>query len=548
MAKLFFASSITLGILSAFVAGAVILVLLYADALSLSFAIILTVVINTILLLVSPFLSDFVNRWFYRLRFLSKEEIQQQYPEIVQLIQGICDQYKFRFPKVGIIPDKNPTAFTYGSGRFNARLVLTEGIFHFLNKEETKAVVAHEMGHVVHRDFIIMMIATTLIQILYQIYAVFRRMKSNDSKKGNSGALIIALVAYALYIIGIYLLLYLSRTREYLADAFSAKYIESKELANALIKIAYGIVTAEDSGTTPGLLGSTRHLGIIDVKNAKYVGAVSYITHSDPNVLSEVMVFDRVSPWATLIELNSTHPLTGKRLGHLEALAKEKGNAFPYDVEAAIQRMQIDKARLYKQFFRDLFVFALPYVLSAIVIATAILANSNLFLLIPAAFGLGLLLQIRYKFSSSAPVTTTILDEMRNPYASPMRGKPVMFSGQVIGRGVPGFVLGEDMMYQDSTGLIFVDYTHAFGFLGNIFFALYKVKSLFGIPSNAIGWFYRSMGSHMALKCLQTKESIIKSHPMLWALVVPILLIVLSIWLYSSFGLPRFCGFVPGCL
>ena len=44
------------------------------------------------------------------------------------------------------------------------------------------------------------------------------------------------------YYVGIYLLLYLSRTREYLADAFSANRIEPRHLASALIKIAYGIV------------------------------------------------------------------------------------------------------------------------------------------------------------------------------------------------------------------------------------------------------------------------------------------------------------------
>jgi len=78
--------------------------------------------------------------------------------------------------------------------------------------------------------------------------------------------------------IGIYLLLYLSRTREYLADSFSAGRVEPRHLASALIMIAYGIVAIEDTEATQSLLRSTRHLGVIDVKNARYTGLLAEST------------------------------------------------------------------------------------------------------------------------------------------------------------------------------------------------------------------------------------------------------------------------------
>jgi len=530
MGKLFFASLFTLTILLSFVAAAIILAMLYTDTIDLWRAVGLTIGINFVLWLIGPFITDWVNKIFYKVRFLSKEEVSQQYPEIAQLINEVSTKHNFRFPKIGIIPDKNPTAFTYGSARFNARIVITEGIFHFLNTDEAKAVVAHELGHVVNRDFIVMMIASTLVQILYEIYATFRRPSRSGGRDKSRGAkLAIALSAYALYMIGIYLLFYLSRTREYLADKFSSQVIEPKHLANALIKIAYGIVIAEDNNNSKRLLQSTRHLGIIDVKNAKHVGVISYITHEDPAVLSEVMVFDKVNPWAKIIELNSTHPLTGNRIDHLSDLSKALGQPFSFDIDSAMGRMQIDRSRLYKEFAYGLVVLLFPYILGGLSLLFLPLA------LAPGAFALGLLLQIPYKFPGGSPAETTILEQMRNPYASPLRGKPVLLSGQVIGRGIPGYIFSEDMMYQDQTGLIFLNYNSIFGFIGNLFFALTKIKSLFTVPSRAAGWFYRGMGSSMSLKCLQTEKELVRSHPIFWSLVTSLLLIVVSLYWYWYF-------------
>ncbi len=525
MGKLFFASLFTLTILSSFVFGVVILVLLYTEQIDIGLAIILTIGINFILWLIGPTITDLINKWFYKVKFISKEELAQQHPEVAQIIEQVSTQYKFKFPKVGIIPDKNPTAFTYGSARFNSRIVLTEGMFYFLNPQEARAVVAHELGHIVNRDFIVMMVASTLVQILYEIYAILIRARG----KRSGGAKLIALIAYVLYIIGIYLLYYLSRTREYLADAFSAKVTEPNDLSNALIKIAYGIVAAEDDDRSKRLLQSTRHLGIIDVKNAKHYGITSFITHNDPNVLAEVMVFDKVNPWAKLAELNSTHPLTGNRIDHLSDLSKVSGRPFSFDIDAAIERMRIDKSRLYGSFSLGLLVVLLPYIFA--LLALFFLPIS----LLPAAFALGLILQLPYKFPGGNPAETTVLEQMRNPYTSPLRGKPVALSGQVIGRGIPGYIFGEDMMYQDSTGLVFLNYSSAIGFIGNIFFALTKIKKLFGIPSRATGWFYRGIGSMISLKYLQTEQGRVRSHPILWAFLLPLILIGISLyWYYIS--------------
>jgi Zn-dependent protease with chaperone function len=133
-------------------------------------------------------------------------------------------------------------------------------------------VVAHELGHIVHRDFILMTMAGMLVQILYMVYVAFTRTQRSSSKDGNKLA-VIGIIALIGYYIGIYLLLYLSRTREYLADGFSAERVAPRALASALVKIAYGIVAVEDTEATQSLLRSRRHLGVVDVPERALCGA-----------------------------------------------------------------------------------------------------------------------------------------------------------------------------------------------------------------------------------------------------------------------------------
>jgi heat shock protein HtpX len=68
--------------------------------------------------------------------------------------------------------------------RSNARIVVTEGLFEFLSEDEARAVVAHELGHIVNRDVILMTMAGMLVQILYQVYAATARAAAATRRTG----------------------------------------------------------------------------------------------------------------------------------------------------------------------------------------------------------------------------------------------------------------------------------------------------------------------------------------------------------------------------
>ncbi|MDH4982681.1 zinc metalloprotease HtpX [Hyphomicrobium sp. D-2] len=532
MGRLFFASLVTVGLLFSMVCGLILALLVLTDQVNLGLAITITIVLNTIIWLVSPWISDLTLRWFNKLQFIDDAEVASRYPHIHQLIHGVANEYRFKAPRIGLIPDRNPTAFTYGILRSNARIVVTDGIFEFLNADEQRAVVAHELGHIVHRDFIVMTAAGTLVQIMYQIYAAAMRSSrqgSSGNSKNKGGQALVGIGALIAYYVGIYLLYYLSRTREYLADAFSAERVEGRHLASALVKIAYGIVKAEDTDATQSLLQSTRHMGVVDVKNARYSGLEAENDLDEPERASEAMLFDAHNPWARLIELNSTHPLTGLRIAHLGDIARAKAQSFPdYDLKAAAQRVGLNKGALWSRFWYELAILLFPLALG--ILAAALQA----WVLIPAAIAIGVLATLRLRYPSGTAPATTVANLMTDPTVSPVIGRPAQLTGKAIGRANPGFIAGEDVIYQDRTGLVTADFRSMLGFIGNLFAGWKRVPKHIGQDGQLQGWFRRGMGGYVIMREMSSTAGTLRARPYFWQAFLSVAVIVATLFFYFA--------------
>jgi Zn-dependent protease with chaperone function len=495
-------------------------------------AVIITVAFNTGVFFLSPMLMDLIQNWLYKTRWVSLKDIERISPEAAQTIQKICQQKKIQQPRFGIIDDQNPTAFTYGSLPNTARLVVSQGLFTYLDEEEVATVYAHEMGHIVHWDFAVMTLGATLVQMMYLIYSFARRMSRGKGDNKIKNALgTAAIAAYIFYFIGTYLLLYLSRTREYYADHFAAETTGNPNaLSRALVKIAYGIVEEGRRDQEPSrLIEGTRALGIYDPKAAQSAGT-AYRIASTPEKVGRVFLWDMFNPWAWWMELSSTHPLTGKRIRALSTYAEQLGLEMEFDMGRVMgEGKRLNRQKLHRAFASDLFLYAIPWVGVALGL---ILASSSLFLgvrmfvsglsLCLIGFGVGTLVQMVFMFPDfdQAPATD-ILTLMSDPYASPLRGKPVKLQGELIGRGDAGSKVGSDLKLKDRVGMIYLHYSSRFGPIGNALFGYTQVKNLLGEQVNATGWFRRGVMPWIDLALLQTSSGRrVDSYHRFWTVIL----------------------------
>lgn len=539
-----FASGVTIILLLGMVLSLCLSVFLIFDSqhpfLGLMISLAVTLVFNGVTFFVSPMIMDFTQQWLYQTRWVNLAEIKRYSPETAEMILRVCREKQLAHPRLGIIDDENPTAFTYGSLPGNARLVVSKGLFTYLDDDEIATVYAHELGHIVHWDFAIMTLASTLVQITYLIYLFARRWsnKGNSDNKLKDGLKIASIAAYIFYIIGTYLSLYLSRTREYYADHFAAEITGNPNgLSRALIKIAYGITEESKKNTQPSqLLEGTRALGICDKKMAASAGTI-YRSSSDIQRLGKVFVWDLFNPWAKLSEFSSTHPLTGKRIQALSTYAEQIDVGSQFNMASVIKEgNKLNKKKLMTTFIIEL-VISNSHIIAAIIgliiglILTTSLQNYKLLIsFIALGFGSGfiiktILLYPNFKKAQDSDILTLMCD----PYGSPVRGKPVRLRGQVIGRGEAGYTFGSELKLQDKTGMIFTRYVSRFGAIGNFLFGANQVENLIGTPVGSVGWFHRGVTPWFDFVELSNGKNIVTSYPRFSGFMTGLIIIIFGL-------------------
>ncbi|MGK7933708.1 MAG: zinc metalloprotease HtpX [Microcystaceae cyanobacterium] len=523
--SLAFASTVTISLLFGMVLTLFISLIFIMESENptqgLGIALVLTVIFSGVSFFLSPIIMDITQSWLYGTNWISLDTLRQYSPESAEVIERVCREKRLAPPRLGIIEDENPTAFTYGSLPDTARLVVSRGLFTYLDDDEAATVYAHELGHIVHWDFAVMTLAATLVQVTYLLYTFLRRMSQQTTKKVRGALIQLAITAYLFYLVGTYLILYLSRTREYYADHFAAETTGNPNgLSRALVKIAYGIVEERDKSEEPSkLVQGTRALGIYDPQGAASTGT-AYRMASDTYQIGKVFLWDMFNPWGGWMELHSTHPLTGKRIRALTTYAEQMGLKCEFDMARVIKDGKyLNKKRLYGTFFVDLIVMNSQWIggfLGLIIggIFGYIFKYPHLILSFALwGFALATILKllVMYPDYHHAPATD-ILTLMGDPYASPLRGKPVRLKGELIGRGDAGYQFGSDLKLQDPTGMIFARYASRFGAIGNFLFGAAQVKGLLGAEVKVVGWFRRGIMPWLDLVHIKSDRGNVESY------------------------------------
>jgi Zn-dependent protease with chaperone function len=546
--RLFIASAFVLGLLFMMLFALVATFFFVIGAVPWYFLIGITLLVNFLMWLFGPYISDWIFRFFYKLRWIEIDGLEKMDKGVAEFVRDVCKRNNINVPRIGFIDDDNPTSFTYGSGAFNARIVITQGLFTYLDREEVKSVLAHELGHVVHRDFIVLTIASVFVQLFYELYRIgihsSGRSGGGGKKKGNA-SVILAIVGYVFYIIGNYIVLYLSRIREYYADEFAAQETRNPNtLSSALIKIAYGIIKNPEKRHQQHLLKSTRSQNIFDFKIAKRIGLAyaNVAASQDWRPVEGALLYDRYNPWAAVSELSSTHPMTGKRISRLSSLAPKYRKKPLFDFDTLYGNYQVDKTMLYKNFGRDLGFLFMPLILMVLLPVVYFMVTTSFLTQLSAdivwhllsmmgtaiiGYGVGHLIKTLYSFSTARGFPQTNVAEMMGDiYTSPVRGKPGTMRGKIIGRGIAGFIFSEDMMFQDNTGLIYLNYEGLIPGISNIIFSITKIKRLEHSKVKIEGWFVRSIYQMFHLKTIHAEGKVIKSRVRFLSTIASFLIIL----------------------
>lgn len=210
---------------------------------------------------------------------------------LIAMVKELSERAALPMPAVYIIESPNPNAFATGRSPSHATVAVTTGIQSLLSEKELKGVIAHELAHIKHRDILIATVAATIAGVISYIAAMARwaAIFGGFDREGD-GENIVSLLVLAILtpLLAVIIQLAISRSREYAADAGSAKIMGNGEyLAQALEKLEKG------NKASPMRFGTE-------------AGASLFI----------------VNPFSgrSFIRLFSTHPSTEERIKRLRAM------------------------------------------------------------------------------------------------------------------------------------------------------------------------------------------------------------------------------------
>ncbi len=236
----------------------------------------------------SYFFSEKIALSTYNAQPVTPTQNADVYNRVAPIVSNLAQRMGLPMPKLWIIPDESPNAFATGRNPSHSSVAFTVGILRLMDDRELEGVIAHELGHVLNRDILTSSIAATIAAAITQLsyMAMFFGGRRDDEDRGSGiGALVMLILGP---IAATLIQLAISRTREYSADATSAKYTGNPdELISGLRKLEAGSQRIPMDATP-----ATAHMFIIK-----------------PFTGGDVMA-----------KLFSTHPSTADRIARLQAM------------------------------------------------------------------------------------------------------------------------------------------------------------------------------------------------------------------------------------
>jgi heat shock protein HtpX len=318
--------------LSAFIFGLLVIAIVYFLQLDMFMGLFIAIAGSALFILFQYAIGPTIVVATTRLHYLKPGEN----PWLEKNVKELSDKTGIPMPKLAMVPSNTPNAFTFGRSTAGATLAVHEGLLRQLNEGEVRGVIAHELGHIKHKDYIVMTVLSALPLIAYYIAQVtlFAGAFSGGGRrrgggKDNSGVilLVIGVISFVIYIVTFLIVMRLSRLREHYADAFSAYLTGSpRHLQSALSKITYGLSIAP-----PKSAESARAFYIEDPGMAKQ--EISHIMNkkaeydlNHDGVLDERELELAMEKEAQSPHMNSffaTHPATFKRILLLRDIEQE---------------------------------------------------------------------------------------------------------------------------------------------------------------------------------------------------------------------------------
>jgi heat shock protein HtpX len=162
---------------------------------------------------------------------------------LLSTVKELAQKARIGMPEVGIFASPQANAFATGWNRNNALVAVSTGLLNKMSREEVKAVLGHEIGHVANGD----MITLTLLQGVVNAFVMFfariignfvdKAILKNENGHGMGFYISTFVAEMILGILASTIVFWFSRRREYRADIAGAELVSPAAMVSALARL-----------------------------------------------------------------------------------------------------------------------------------------------------------------------------------------------------------------------------------------------------------------------------------------------------------------------
>ncbi len=190
---------------------------------------------------ISLLISKWVAKMTTRAKVIDQPKNQNE-KWLMDTVRELADEAGIGMPEVAIFPAEQANAFATGWNRNNALVAVSAGMLQRFPKEEVKAVMAHEIGHVANGD----MITLSLIQGVLNTFVLFiarivafavDRIVFRSDGPGIGYFVVTIVMQIVLGILASMIVMWFSRRREFRADAWGASLGSQAGMISALQRL-----------------------------------------------------------------------------------------------------------------------------------------------------------------------------------------------------------------------------------------------------------------------------------------------------------------------
>jgi heat shock protein HtpX len=213
--------------------------------------------------LISLFLSKTMARRSTRTQVIEQPQTADE-RWLVETVRELAQKAGIGMPDVGIFPMEQANAFATGWNRNNALVAVSAGLLQRFNRDEARAVIGHEIGHVANGD----MVTLTLLQGVVNTFVMFfarlvgffvdRVLLKNERGLGIGYYVTSIVMDMVFGVLAMMVVAWFSRRREYRADEAGATLASPGAMAAALMRIK----SESDAGREQPLPANMKAFGI----------------------------------------------------------------------------------------------------------------------------------------------------------------------------------------------------------------------------------------------------------------------------------------------